>query len=430
MKAGHSNLSSYFINFFKENEYNLNVTKLLSGTIVGNLLILTAMPFLSRLYYPEAFGTFQQFISFSSIFVIFSTLSFHSAIVLPKARQEVSAVVCISLASLISITSIIIFSMGALPTSFFNFLNADRVIAYKWFIPVIVFCTGLQLILENLMLQQKQFIKLSAFRVIRIGISQIGALILSLFFVDFLGLLLSYVLSFVIVSALLMIYLKLKNIFKENSLSNLFEIFRKYIKFPLVDTPSMLINTISNEMPIFLLTIFHTPEKIGFYTVAFRLLRAPFSVLGSSFSEAYFQKGSEIYNSSKSELTPFFLSTIKKLILIGLVPCLVIFFFANKLVALYLGAEWTEVARIMQILTIWLFFEFIYNPVSTSFLITKRLEILLILNLLLLLFRTAFMYIYKSSSLQLITALSLTSAGFYLIYILSAFLTVKRDKSD
>ena len=68
--------------------------------------------------------------------------------------------------------------MGALPTSFFNFLNADRVIAYKWFIPVIVFCTGLQLILENLMLQQKQFIKLSAFRVIRIGISQIGSLIL------------------------------------------------------------------------------------------------------------------------------------------------------------------------------------------------------------------------------------------------------------
>jgi len=429
MRKSRSNLSSHFINFFKENEYNLNVTKLLSGTIVGNLLILTAMPFLSRLYYPEAFGTFQQFISFSSIFVVFSTLSFHSAIVLPKSQKEVSAIVFLSLVSLMGISSVIVFSMRLLPTSFFNFLNAEKVIDYKWFIPFIVFWTGLQLILENLMLQQKQFIKLSVFRVIRIGISQIGALTLSLIFIDFLGLLLSYIFSFMIVSVLLIIYLKLKNIFKDNSLSYLVKIFKKYIKFPLIDTPSMFVNTISNEMPIFLLTIFHTPEKIGFYAVAFRLLRAPFSVLGSSFSEAYFQKGSEIYNSSKSDLTPFFLSTIKKLIVIGLIPCLVVISFANKLVELYLGAEWIEVARIMQILTIWLFFEFIYNPISTSFLITKRLEILFILNILLLLFRTVFMYIYKSSAMQLITALSLTSAAFYVIYILSAFLTVKRERN-
>ena len=189
----------------------------------------------------------------------------------------------------------------------------------------------------------------------------------------------------------------------------------------------MLVNTISNEMPIFLLTIFHTPEKIGFYAVAFRLLRAPFSVLGSSFSEAYFQKGSEIYNDSKTELTPFFLSTIKKLIVIGLVPCLVVVFFANRLVELYLGAKWIQVAQIMQILTIWLFFEFIYNPISTSFLITNRLEILFVLNILLLIFRTISMYMYRDSAMQLITVLSLVSACFYMIYIISAYLTVKRE---
>lgn len=427
MKRSEPGLSSYFLNFFKENEYNLNVTKLLSGTIVGNLLILTAMPFLSRLYYPEAFGTFQQFISFSSIFVIFSTLSFHSAIVLPKSKEEVSAVVFISLTSLIAISSVIILSTGLLPTSFFNFLNAEKVINHKWFIPFIVFWTGLQLILENLMLQQKQFMKLSVFRVVRIGISQIGALVLSLIFMDFFGLLLSYILSFIIVSFSLIIYLKLKNFFKDNSFRYLFKIFKKYIKFPLIDTPSMLVNTISNEMPIFLLTIFHTPEKIGFYAVAFRLLRAPFSVLGSSFSEAYFQKGSEIYNDSKTELTPFFLSTIKKLMVIGLVPCLVVIFFANRFVELYLGAEWIQVAQIMQILTIWLFFEFIYNPISTSFLITNRLEILFVLNILLLIFRTISMYIYRDSAMQLITVLSLVSASFYVIYILSAYLTVKRE---
>ena len=126
-------------------------------------------------------------------------------------------------------------------------------------------------------------------------------------------------------------------------------------------------------------------------------------------------------------MMPFFLSTIKKLIVIGLVPCLVVVFFANRFVELYLGAKWIQVAQIMQILTIWLFFEFIYNPISTSFLITNRLEILFVLNILLLIFRTISMYMYRDSAMQLITVLSLVSACFYMIYIISAYLTVKRE---
>jgi len=416
-----------FLKVLKENEYTLNVTKLVSGTLTGNIIILISMPILSRIYSPVDFGTFQQFISFSSIFLIFGTLSFHSAILLPDSDKEVRALTLISFIVLMIITIIILSFISLLPTSMFDFLNAEEVIQHNYFIPLIVFWTGLQLILENLMLQQKRFMKLSIFRVIRTLLSQVGALLLSIIFLNFLGLLISYICSFIIVTICILIYLKFYLRFKDLSFERIRATIRKYKKFPLVDTPSMFINTISNEMPIYLLTLFHAPEKIGLYAVAFRLLRAPISILGTSFGEAYFQKGSEIFNRSKEDLTPFFLATLKKLTAIAGLLCLVVFFFSNMLVELYLGPHWIEVATIMKILMVWLFFEFLYNPVSTSFLITKRLEVLFALNLSLLVFRTGSMYFFRSSAMQLILALSVTSAVFYIIYILSALFVVKKE---
>ena len=63
-----------------------NISTLLSGTVLSQLLAIATTPIISRLYTPEQMGLYTLFTSVAAMFVAIAGLRYDLAIVLPKSH--------------------------------------------------------------------------------------------------------------------------------------------------------------------------------------------------------------------------------------------------------------------------------------------------------------------------------------------------------
>ncbi|MBQ2542370.1 MAG: oligosaccharide flippase family protein, partial [Bacteroidales bacterium] len=70
-----------------------NVTLLVSGTAIAQIILMLFQLVLRRLYSPEVFGAFSVYMSIVGILVILSTMRYELAVVLPKEDRKASGLV-------------------------------------------------------------------------------------------------------------------------------------------------------------------------------------------------------------------------------------------------------------------------------------------------------------------------------------------------
>ena len=77
---------------FTSSEMTKNSAKLLSASVIVQIVGLLIYPILTRLYSPENFGMINLFLSISGVLTILSTAELQYSIVLPKSEER--AVAC------------------------------------------------------------------------------------------------------------------------------------------------------------------------------------------------------------------------------------------------------------------------------------------------------------------------------------------------
>src|SRR5690606_12901013 len=73
-----------------------NILKLVSASLVSQVLGIVLIPILTRLCAPDDFGSLQIFMSLVSIVVIVSTFSYHFAIMLPKEDEDAAHIMALT----------------------------------------------------------------------------------------------------------------------------------------------------------------------------------------------------------------------------------------------------------------------------------------------------------------------------------------------
>ena len=74
-----------------KSDFVKNVTTLITGTVLANLIVVALQPLLSRIYSPEEFGTFTIYLSIIGMLAPAGSLKFEGAIVLPESDKKASA---------------------------------------------------------------------------------------------------------------------------------------------------------------------------------------------------------------------------------------------------------------------------------------------------------------------------------------------------
>jgi O-antigen/teichoic acid export membrane protein len=389
----------------------------MTGTGLAQLIPVAAAPILTRLYSPEDFGLIALYLSLVSIITVFATGRYELAIMLPKFKAEVRALVRLS-ALLICITSV----LALLLVLFFNhelsnLLGNNKISAWLYILPVSIFLTGFYQLINYLLIRDKHFKTLAINKVVVSSTNAGTQLGIGYLFKNSFGLLLGNLIGQVIS---ICIIIKTTNIIEyfKTSKYPIRLVALKYRKFPQYDIPSVLMNVLANQMPILVLGKFFGLGILGLYSFMYKILMMPINLLSNTVLDVFKQKASEDFN-KLGECEQIFKKTSKQLVLLGCIPFAILGMYAPELFSFVFGEKWKEAGNFAQIMTPMLFLKFVVNPLSYTFYIAQKQQIDVIFQIVLFVLTVCSLtlgVIFNNVQLTLI-CFSATSSLIYLIYL-------------
>jgi O-antigen/teichoic acid export membrane protein len=402
----------------------------MTGTTIAQAIPIAISPILTRIYTPEDFGVFAIYMSIAAIISVIATGRYEMAIMLPEKDEDVNSLVKLILLTLSSVTLVvflIVFFFNAQITSLFDNKEISN---WLYFLPVSIFLVGIYQVFNYLLIREKNFKRLAKNKVIVSTTNGSTQLLIGLSLQNSFGLLfgniLGYIVSifFILKSKVINQYFKFKNLPIKN-------VAIKYKKFPKYDVSSVLVNVLANQLPILTLGKFFGLGVLGLYSLMYKVLMIPINLLSNTISDVFKQKATKDYN-RLGNCMDIFISTFKKLILIGIIPFSLLGVFAPDIFSFIFGEKWKIAGEFAQIMTPMLFLKFVINPLSYTFYIAQKQHLDLIGQVVLFLFVSISIFIgleFNNAEILLIS-FSISYSIMYILYLSFSYKYSKGNKID
>jgi O-antigen/teichoic acid export membrane protein len=373
----------------EKSSFTFNTLIVMAGTSIGALVTIIASPILTRYFSPDAFGTFAVFTSIFSLISIAACMRYELAIVLPKSEDEAINLLalCLLIATLFSILLIPI--IWFFESQIITLFNLPDLGAYIHIIPFLVFFSGVFNALFYWNTRTQHFKRLAGARITSSVVTngyQLGSAFLG--FVTAGALIIGSFLGSVVSTILLS-----GQIWKDDHArlkasvrwSSMVQGLRRYRNFPIYDTFSAFLNSLSWQLPVFLLAAFFSPAVVGYYSLGLRVLVFPMSLMGTSIAQNFFQKAAE--SKDQGTLSQIVEKVFSVLVIIGLYPIFLLTLVGANVFIVIFGPEWGQAGLYLQILSIWAFVWFVSSPLGAVFAVLEKQAYFLRFNIAILITR-------------------------------------------
>jgi O-antigen/teichoic acid export membrane protein len=360
------NIKLFFKKTIPQSHYQRSVFILGGGSLLAQIIAVISGPIVTRLYSPSNFGVLAIFSSVLSIIVVTASLRYEFACPLEKEERNAANIFAVCISLLIA-TSIIFSLILYLANDKINtYFALDSIRPYFWLLILGFFGSGLYNIFNYWAIRQRDYSNI-AYTKINQGISgSISKILMGLFSMGPLGLIISYLISQIagINTFMKALLKKDKSYFYLVTFKDMKLVARQYIKFPLFSLPSSLFTTISMALPAIMLSSIYGLEVTGWYSLAFGILVLPGSIVTTSISQVYFGEVSKLIREESKELLYLFLSTIRKLALIGIpligIPAII----APFIFPIIFGDVWREAGFYCLPLALMAYANFCLSPTT------------------------------------------------------------------
>jgi lipopolysaccharide exporter len=382
----------------KSGSFASDLAKIVSGTTIAQGINVLSSPVLSRLFLPAAFGTSALFNSFTGVIGRVSSFSYDLSIMLPEDEEEAANMFGVSLILSLLTSLLLVPILWLTQDVLLTALRATELTPYIWYLPPTLFFVGCNRTLNIWNARAHQFGRLSKRNVTNVivtvavsltagflGYTTAGSLILGVF----MGMAVATTIHAIRIGR------EDHHVLRKIRLTGMWAGMVRYRKFPFYDSWASLLNSISWQMPTFMLTFFFNPQVVGFYALGTRVLRLPIDFLGTSISQAFFPQAAEA--KSNNRLPELVESTFRRLTSFSIFPLLILMVIGEDLFRVVFGAEWGEAGVYTQYLSIWMFFWFMSAPMGVLFRVLEKQEMHLRINILI--FVTRLVSLYAGGSL-------------------------------
>jgi len=414
-----------------KSEFSRNVLTLMTGTTIAQAIPIAISPILTRIYSPEDFGMFALYMSVASMISVVATGRYELAIMLPKRDEDAINIVALSILISFFVSFIALLIVFVFNAQITKLLGNPEISSWLYFIPISVLLTGVYQSFNYWSNRKKQYKRLATSRVIQSGTTATTNLAMGFGGFGSSGLILSGVLGQGVATAILgkMVFREDKKRLKEIKRLKIFALAKRYIKFPKFLILAHGINTLSGQVPILFLSSLFNLSSVGFYLLIKRVVNLPMSLIASAISDAFRQKASvEYVNNGNCKTT--FTTTLKKLILLAVIPFVIFFIFAPELFSFVFGNKWEIAGEYAQILTPMFFFQFTTSPLSNMFMIAEKQHLDLYWQVFLLSIVVLALFSGKYFYNSIESALLLFSIAYSVAYIINVFMTYRFAKGN
>lgn len=355
----------------RQSQFVKNVSVLATGTLIVQVITTLLSPVLSRLYSPEDYGLFAVFTSLLNILTVIGSLRYELAMLIPKKTREAALILKLSL-YLVLIISVIVFLITLIFNRQFAGISGSESLGFHlYFLAPVFLAAGSVQAFTYWYNRNKIYSLISGVRIFQSSVNSAFSITLGFLKFHSSGLIFSLVVS----NILSLIFLIKKSALNFKSCSFDFKALKsvavKYREFPLLGLPGALLDTVSINSVIFLLSYFFSEAVTGSYSFAYRMLTLPSVLISASIGQVLFQKLSESY-SNKEIIFTHILKTWKFLFLAGLIPLLILMFSGEEIFRFVFGEKWSEAGKISEYLCILTFFMFISSPTSSAMIVLRK----------------------------------------------------------
>ncbi len=352
------------------------VVAMASGSALGQLASVLAIPVLTRLFTRAETGLLNSYTAIISLLAIVSGGRYEQAVPIAETDDEAAgalgAAVCITFALTLVSGLVLVFWGQPLLSQ----IKAEGIYPYGWVIPLGLLAQGLNLNVSYWATRRKAFVSLGKRRA-SIGITtvvlQIGAGLLKL---GPAGLLLGYGLGqgagmgVLLRSALA----EDRAIFRRITPTSVLAAMKRYGKFPLLSVPAAFTNSLALTLPAILMARLYGQENNGDLGLAMRVMAFPISLIGAAVGQAFLGSAPELLRESPREALALFNRLTRKLakMSIGIVLMGVA---AIWFAPIIFGANWVEAGHYMALLGLAAACQFVTSPISQITTILERQDL-------------------------------------------------------
>lgn len=386
------------------------MAKVSSSTFVGQLIGLLATPLLTRIYSPADFGIFQLFASIVGVIAPLACLSYYYAIILPEKNEDAANVVilCLFLIAVTSfITTIFFFLFSGVIEQDLNVPGFSR---YVPLLPLAIIFSGFAYIFGFWTSKKEQYGVIAKANVyssftgkgFSIGYGILGPSPFGL------------ILGPIINDATIVLVLIKKafadfSLFYHTSYEKIKEMAIRYKKFPQYSLGADLAGTVAFQFIPFVLAFNFSPEIIGYYALAFIILRLPIKLIGNAMGTVFFQQAS-VEKNQTGGIKIVVKSVYIRLISFGIIVCLVLMIAGPDIFSFVFGSRWETAGLYAQILAPSFFVMFIAFPLAFIYPVLEKQSISFWFNLSLLI-SSAFALVFGGLMHSPIVSMILLSAA-------------------
>ena len=317
------------IRIFTKSKFLRDVVAVATGIAAAQIIAMIFMPFLTRLYGPEAFGTVAAFTAIINIITPLATLGYSNAIVMPEKEEDASAIIrlCLNCALVsIPVTLVFIFFLKEKLISLTVF-EANPNLLYL--IPISLFLGALVSIADQTAIREGVFKLKASTYVASTLLMNIGRLIGGFLMPLGVILIVLYAIGDLINFLLLLAKSPKKGVFKFRQwfgFSGIFKAASQQKDFALYRMPQSILNATTIGLPVLLLTTFFSVAVAGQYSLAAAALAAPLMLLGQSVGEVFYPKITRAINADPDPALQLLLKGTIALSLVAVIPFGFVFF--------------------------------------------------------------------------------------------------------
>lgn len=391
-----------------------NVFKLGSATAIAQLLGILLTPIITRLYSPADFGIYQVFISIVLIVGTISCLSYHSSILLPDSDRDALHIVILCFILILGASIIAGITFWIFSDWFEKTLNAPGLAWYIPLLPIGIFLNGSILVLSLWLSRQLRFGTIAVSRVASSISNKMVQIGMGLTSASPLGLIAGSLVNDASTSIVMLKGIKYdRTFFSTFSFCEIRKLAIRFKNFPIFSSGSALAEVGYFNYPSFMLAFFFNASVVGYYALAFTVVKLPSKLIGSAVYSVFYQKASEEMKRSGG-LHNVVKQVHRRLISIGFFPFLILIVIGEDLFSIVFGAEWYTAGLYIKILAPWMFMLFISEPMISIFNVLERLRMNFSFNIAILLSGLIALYFGGISGDPVFSLLLFSGAGIIL----------------
>lgn len=398
------------------NPFLKSILTLSSGTILAQALVLISSPIMTRLYSPTEVGAYTAIITVISMFGGVLAGKYEVPIVSVDRDKKAYNLVLLSL--VITIGSSLIISLFY---TIYLYFFSDNNLSFIFLLFSLIFLLtthGMLLIITSLNNRMNRYKTISSSLVIGTILKEIFIILVGFVYPRYSILVIALLIGNL--TTLLIQVNKSFDIFasiKNTTITDLKEVGEQFRDQFLFSSPATFFNSFSySSINLFIEFLFGV-TMLGYYSISYRLLGIPISLVTNNVSRVYFKEASREYQMNGNYRKTFIRTSIL-LALCSIVFVTFLILLGPYTVSLIFGSQWFIAGRFIQILAPMFGLRIIVSPLTVGVTISNKQKYEFLIQVLFLVTSIILFLITLFLNLRINIYIMLISVFYSLIYLI------------